>query len=181
MRRIHPLQSCVMFLSLTETLFTSKLVFILQRFFYHILLKTVSKGTWKTCRHGVGAGREKSPSLTIRIDNIAEQIIVIYIWEIDGERFHIFGKSNFFDPCWGSIQQNFSRRIYLKMEHFYCLVPRGENCFCSWPPTWPPDITCKPLLMIQTFCHFPPLLLLKSICRYLAFPGQVHWWILNDT
>ena len=21
---------------------------------------------------------------------------------------------------------------------FFLEVPRGEKCFCSWPPTWPP-------------------------------------------
>ena len=28
----------------------------------------------------------------------------------------------------------FSRRIYIKMV----FSSRGEKCFCSWPPTWPP-------------------------------------------
>ena len=37
-------------------------------------------------------------------------------------------------PCWESIQYNFSQRINMKIE----LVPGGEKCFCSRPPTWPP-------------------------------------------
>ena len=37
-------------------------------------------------------------------------------------------------PCWESIQHNFSQRINMKIE----LVPGGEKCFCSRPPTWPP-------------------------------------------
>ena len=36
----------------------------------------------------------------------------------------------------GQYNRNFSRKIYVEIE-FSCR-PRGEQCFCSWPPTWPP-------------------------------------------
>ena len=49
----------------------------------------------------LGTEREKSPSITkirrVRINNIAEQIIVIYILKINGERLHIFRKWSFLD------------------------------------------------------------------------------------
>ena len=49
----------------------------------------------------LGTEREKSPSITkirrVRINNIAEQIIVIYILKINGERLHIFRKWGFLD------------------------------------------------------------------------------------
>ena len=122
MRRIHPLQSCLKFLSVTENLFTSKLVFILQSFFFnHIWLNTLSKGTWKTCRHGVGAGQKNALAYQWqekRINNIAEQIIVIYIREIDGERFHIFGKSSFFDHVGGQYNRIFLKEFTLKWSIF---------------------------------------------------------------
>ena len=34
----------------------------------------------------------------------------------------------------GQYNRIFSREIYVKKS----LVPRGEKCCCSWPPTWPP-------------------------------------------
>ena len=39
----------------------------------------------------------------------------------------------------------------------------------------------EPSTMIHTSCHFSPLLMFEfgSIRRCLAFPGQIHWWILN--
>ena len=71
--------------------------------------------------HGVGAGQKNALAYQWqekRINNIAEQIIVIYIREIDGERFHTFGKSSFFDHVGGQYNRIFLEEFTLKWSIF---------------------------------------------------------------
>ena len=70
--------------------------------FYHIWLKTVSKGTWtEEVRNLVGAGRVKSPSFSKIIKEMNQQhwrtnnrFIYLENW---WKRLHMFGKSSFLD------------------------------------------------------------------------------------
>ena len=69
--------------SFTEDLFISKLLLILWHYFIIFGSKQYPNENTKITREW--------------INNIAEQIIVMYSWKIDGERLHIFRKWSFLD------------------------------------------------------------------------------------
>ena len=101
----NPLQSCLEFHSILDLLLKTSLSANFYSFFDIILSylakNSIQRNMKRRGEKHVGTRREKSPSITKItrewINNIAEQIIVIYIWKIDGEKLHIFRKWSFLD------------------------------------------------------------------------------------
>ena len=101
----NPLQSCLVFYSILVLLlkiywspnFYSLFDIILSYLTYNSIQRNIKRRGEKH----VGTRREKSPSITNItrgwINNIAEQIIVIYIWKVNGQRLHVFRKWSFLD------------------------------------------------------------------------------------
>ena len=83
-------------------LFEQTLSHYMTLLFYHIWLKTVSKGTWteevRNASAPGGINRLHLPKYQKKwISNIGGQIIVIYIWKIDGNGYICLEKQAFFD------------------------------------------------------------------------------------
>ena len=101
----NPLQSRLVFHSILDLLLKTSLSINFYSFFDIILSylaqNSIQRNMKRRGEKHVGTGREKSPSITKItrewINNIAEQIIVMYSWKIDGERLHIFRKWSFLD------------------------------------------------------------------------------------
>ena len=92
----NPLQSCLVFHSILDLLLKISFLANLYSSYYIILSSLVNNSIVQRNmnRRGekrVGAVREKSPSpikiTRERISNIGEQIMVIYIWKIDGKGY----------------------------------------------------------------------------------------------
>ena len=76
-------------------------------------------------------------------------------------------EKNFRFSCWVSAVNT----IEIFLEDFTGkkrLVPRGEKCFCSWPPTWPP------WRHVQT-SNIPVICLYKKDCLKLTEFTLAGW------
>ena len=58
----------------------------LTKSIYYLVKKGIQRNMTRRDEKRIGAGREKSPSFA-KVTNIGEQIIVIYIWKIDGKGY----------------------------------------------------------------------------------------------
>ena len=77
----------------------------------------------------------------------------------------------------------FFRRIIMKME----LSSKGERCFCSWPPTWPPwrhvqtsnrfrnDIL-KQIKDVYNCCKLGVVLILVNEVQHRRMPVRTLQW-----
>ena len=146
----NPLQSCLVFHSILDPLLKTSLSANFYSFFDIILSYSAQNSIQRNMkRRGekhVGTGREKSPSITNItrgwINNIAEQIIVIYIWKVNGQRLHIFRKWNFLDlePSTKIPTSCHFSRLFIKYWFFEFESIRGRLAFpCKKmsAPIWP--------------------------------------------